>query len=44
MGEPGDMELLGAVTLESLNLRIDLVSKELIPAGPVLAVASRIAA
>ena len=34
-GEPGDMTLLGAIGLESLNLRVDLVRKELVPAGPV---------
>jgi predicted aspartyl protease len=33
--EAGDMVLLGAVSLESLNLRIDLGRKELVPAGPV---------
>ena len=33
--EPGDMVLLGAVALESLNLRIDLGRKELVPAGPL---------
>jgi predicted aspartyl protease len=32
--EPGDMVLLGAHGLESLNLRIDLGRKELTPAGP----------
>jgi predicted aspartyl protease len=31
----GDMVLLGAHGLEGLNLRVDLVRKELIPAGPV---------
>jgi predicted aspartyl protease len=31
----GDMMLLGALALEGLNLRVDIVSKELIPAGPV---------
>jgi len=31
-GEPGDMTLLGP---ESLNLRVDLGRKELVPAGPV---------
>lgn len=31
----GDMTLLGAVTLESLNFRIDLVGRRLIVAGPV---------
>ena len=34
-GEPGDMVLLGAVGLETLNLKIDLGRKELVPAGPV---------
>ena len=38
-GEPGDMVLLGAIGLESLNLRIDLARKELVPAGPVPAAA-----
>jgi predicted aspartyl protease len=33
--EPGDMVLLGAIGLESLNLRIDLGRKELVQAGPV---------
>ena len=33
--EQRDLILLGAHGLEGLNLRIDLVSKELIPAGPV---------
>ena len=33
--EPGDMVLLGAHGLEGLNLRVDLVRRELIPAGPV---------
>lgn len=33
--EDADMVLLGAVGLESLNLRIDLGRKELVPAGPV---------
>ena len=34
--EMGDMVLLGAIALEGLNLRIDIISKELVPAGPVL--------
>lgn len=34
-GESGDMTRLGAVGLESLNLRIDLGRRELVPAGPV---------
>jgi predicted aspartyl protease len=33
--EPGDMTLLGAHSIEGLNLRLDLVTKELVPAGPV---------
>ena len=39
-GEPGDMTLLGAIGLESLNLRVDLGRKELVPAGPVPAAAT----
>ena len=31
----GDLVLLGAHGLEGLNLRVDLVRKELVPAGPV---------
>ncbi len=31
----GDMVLLGALALEGLNLRVDIVTKELVPAGPV---------
>ena len=34
-GEPGDMVLLGAIGLESLNLKLDLGREELVPAGPV---------
>jgi clan AA aspartic protease len=37
--EPGDMNLLGAHSLEGLNLKIDPVRKELVPAGPVIAAA-----
>ncbi|MGE5731532.1 MAG: hypothetical protein ACM37U_06325 [Gemmatimonas sp.] len=33
-GEPGDMVLLGARSLEGLNLRIDPVLKQLVDAGP----------
>ena len=33
--EPGDMTLLGARALEGLNLRVDVVLKTLVPAGPV---------
>jgi predicted aspartyl protease len=41
--EEGDMTLLGAIALEGLNLRIDIVSKELVPAGPVLVAIARAA-
>jgi predicted aspartyl protease len=37
--EPGDMVLLGAHGLEGLNLRVDLVRRQLMPAGPVPAAA-----
>ena len=33
--QDGDMSLLGAIGLEGMNLRVDLVRRELIPAGPV---------
>jgi len=33
-GEPGDLVLLGARTLEGLNFRIDPVSRQLVDAGP----------
>ena len=36
-GEPGDLTLLGARSLEGLNLKVDLVGKRLVPAGPMLA-------
>lgn len=39
-GEPGDLVLLGARSLEGLNLRIDPVSKRLIDAGPLPAAAT----
>ena len=35
-----DMVLLGAFGLEGLNLRVDLVRKELVPAGPLPAAAA----
>lgn len=35
--EPGDMVLLGSHSLEGLNLKVDPVRKELVPAGPVIA-------
>lgn len=39
-GEPGDRTLLGAIGLDSLNLRVDLGRKELVPAGPLPAAAA----
>jgi predicted aspartyl protease len=39
-GEPGDLVLLGARTLEGLNLRVDPRSKTLVDAGPAPAAAS----
>ena len=38
--EPGDQTLLGAHDLKGMNLRVDLVEKRLIPAGPVSAAAA----
>jgi predicted aspartyl protease len=38
-GEPGDLTLLGARTLEGLNLRVDPVLKQLVDAGPAPAAA-----
>lgn len=35
--DPGDMTLLGAHSLEGLNLKIDPIRKQLVPAGPVIA-------
>lgn len=35
--EPGDMVILGAHSLEGMNLRVDALKKQLVPAGPVLA-------
>jgi predicted aspartyl protease len=38
--EESDFALLGVRSLEGLNLRVDVVSKQLVDAGPVLAAAS----
>jgi len=35
--EPGDMTILGARSLEGLNVRVDSQRKQLVPAGPILA-------
>ena len=39
-GEPGDLVLLGARSLEGLNLKVDLVGKRLVSAGPMSAAAT----
>ena len=39
-GEPGDLQLLGARTLEGLNVTIDPVTKRLVDAGPAPAAAA----
>ncbi len=36
-GEPGDLEILGARTLEGMNLRVDPRAKKLVAGGPILA-------
>ena len=38
--DDGDMTLLGAHTIEGMNMRVDLQSKRLIPAGPAPAAAA----
>jgi clan AA aspartic protease len=38
-GEPGDLVLLGARSLEGLNLRVDPATRQLVDAGPVPAAA-----
>jgi predicted aspartyl protease len=39
-GEPGDLTLLGARTIEGMNLRVDLQERKLVAAGPILAAAA----
>ena len=43
-GEPGDLELLGARSLEGLNLRVDSRAKKLVAGEPILAAAQKAAA
>ena len=38
-GEPGDLALLGARTLEGFNARVDAYQKKLVAAGPIPAAA-----
>jgi len=42
-GEPGDLVLLGARSLEGLNLRVDPRNKRLVDSGPAPAAATRAA-
>lgn len=42
-GEPGDLVLLGARSLEGLNLRIEPTTRQLVDAGPVPAAVGAIA-
>ena len=41
-GEPGDLEILGARTLEGMNLRVDSRAKKLVAGGPILAASQKI--
>lgn len=43
-GEPGDLVLLGAHSLQGLNLKVDLAGKRLVAGGPMLAACQRLAA
>lgn len=38
--EPGDLVLLGARSLEGMNLRVDSRNKRLVAAGPIVAAAA----
>ena len=44
LGDPGDRVLLGAHSLEGLNLRIDPLTKQLIDAGPAPAAVGAVTA
>lgn len=39
-GEPGDLVLLGAHSLQTLNLKVDLAGKRLVAGGPMFAAAA----
>jgi len=41
-GEPGDLEILGARSLEGMNLRVDARAKKLVAGGPILAAARKV--
>ena len=36
-GQPGDLKILGARSLEGMNLRVDSRTKKLVAGGPILA-------
>jgi predicted aspartyl protease len=40
-GEPGDLEILGARSLEGMNLRVDSRAKKLVAGGPIPAASTR---
>jgi predicted aspartyl protease len=40
-GEPGDLQILGARSLEGMNLRVDSRAKKLVAGGPILAAAQQ---
>ena len=40
-GEPGDLQILGARSLEGMNLRVDSRAKKLVAGGPILAAAGK---
>ena len=40
-GEVGDLQLLGARTLEGLNLRVDSRNRKLVVSGPLIAARQR---
>lgn len=40
-GEPGDLQILGARSLEGMNLRVDSHAKKLVAGGPILAAAQK---
>jgi predicted aspartyl protease len=41
-GETGDLEILGARSLEGMNLRVDSRAKKLMAGGPILAAARKV--
>ena len=41
-GEPGDLQILSARSLEGMNLRVDSRAKKLVAGGPILAAAQKV--